>query len=280
MGLDNNNKIATKNDAKKAFRKHGTCSHTFGYLLNREFGHLNEVEEKALDPLAGGVLKLGYQCGMLWGSSLAVGAESFRRSDDRDQAIGTAITATQHVMDSFTARTKAHDCADIAACDWASKIEMAKYMITGRFLSCFKLAQDWAPEAIQAAEEGLSNHQTKPTQPVMNCASEVVKKMGGSDEEAVMVAGFAGGLGLSGNACGALSAAIWMKAVRLQGEQPGKTVHNHPDVEDILEKFYIATDYEIQCEDICGQRFKTVDEHSEYIKNGGCKKVIDVLADS
>ena len=39
----------------------------------------------------------------------------------------------------------------------------------------------------------------------ISCASEVAAKMGASDEEMVMVAGFAGGLGLSGNACGALA---------------------------------------------------------------------------
>jgi len=42
----------------------------------------------------------------------------------------------------------------------------------------------------------------------MSCASEVVRRMGGRDEERVMVSGFAGGLGLSGNGRGALSAAI------------------------------------------------------------------------
>jgi hypothetical protein len=37
--------------------------------------------------------------------------------------------------------------------------------------------------------------------------------MGASDEEMVLVAGFAGGMGLSDNACGALGAAIWMNTL-------------------------------------------------------------------
>ena len=52
----------------------------------------------------------------------------------------------------------------------------------------------------------------------MSCASEVVKKMGTSNEEIVMVAGFAGGLGLSGSACGVLSAVISIKTLR-QGQE-------------------------------------------------------------
>ena len=54
----------------------------------------------------------------------------------------------------------------------------------------------------------------------ISCASEVAKRMGASDEEMVMVAGFAGGIGLSGNACGALAAAVWMNTLRLVQKAP------------------------------------------------------------
>ncbi len=88
-------------DAKWVFLKKGTCSRTFFYILNREFDSPKEMEEQAIDPLAGGIARQGYQCGMLWGSSMAVGAESFRRHDDQGKAIAVAITATQHIMKSF-----------------------------------------------------------------------------------------------------------------------------------------------------------------------------------
>ena len=69
--------------AKRTFIKKGTCSRTFFYILDREFGHPREDEEKAIDPLAGGILQQGYQCGMLWGASMAVGAEAYRRKGTR-----------------------------------------------------------------------------------------------------------------------------------------------------------------------------------------------------
>ncbi len=72
-------------------------------------------------------------------------------------------------------------------------------MLSGKFVSCFTLTGKWAPEAIKAANEGLSVEQTDLPQHCKSCASEVIKKMGGSEEEMAMVAGFAGGLGLSGN---------------------------------------------------------------------------------
>ena len=96
-----NNIKTSENDAKKVFKELGTCSRTFYYLLNREFEHHNETEERAADPLAGGIMQKGQQCGMLWGATLAVGAESYRRSDNKNQAIVLAITSTQHLMKSF-----------------------------------------------------------------------------------------------------------------------------------------------------------------------------------
>jgi len=165
-------------DTKKLFLKKGACSHTFFHILNREFGYPLEAEERAADPLAGGIVQEGYQCGMLWGSSLAVGAESFRRGDDKGQAIGMAITATKHLMESFSNRTKTVDCKDITNADFSSKLSMAKYMFTGKFISCFKLADKWAPEAVQSATEGLSQKQTDLPQQPISCASEVTKKWG------------------------------------------------------------------------------------------------------
>ena len=49
-------------DTNKVFRKLGTCSRTFFYLLNREFGYTRETEEHAADPFAGGIMQKGHQC--------------------------------------------------------------------------------------------------------------------------------------------------------------------------------------------------------------------------
>lgn len=53
------------NDIRKVFWKCGACSHTFFFLLNREFGHPKRDEEYASDPLAGGLMQTGNQCGKL-----------------------------------------------------------------------------------------------------------------------------------------------------------------------------------------------------------------------
>lgn len=269
-----------RRDTKRVFLKKGTCSRTFFYILNREFGHPLEEEERAADPLAGGILQQGYQCGMLWGASLAVGAEACRRCGDRDRAIGMTVKATQHVMDSFVSRAKSPDCEDITDCDFSSKFSVAKYFFTGKFWSCFKLAEKWAPDAIRSATEGLALDQTDLPRKPMSCASEVVRKMGATDEEMVMVSGLAGGIGLCGDGCGALAAAIWMNTLTRVRAQNYKTSFSDPVAEKILNTFYETTDYEMECSAITGRRFKTLDEHTEFMKSGGCDKLINILANT
>ncbi len=267
-----------RNDAKKTFRKKGACSHTFFFLLNREFGHLRPDEERAANPLAGGINRAGYQCGMLWGASLAAGAEAYRTQADTDQAIRSAIGTTQRLMESFADRTGSVDCEDITDTNFSSKMSFAKYMLSGRFLYCFRLAEEWMPEAIQTAREGLAAETESSSEPVLSCATEVARRMGATDEQAVMVAGFAGGLGLSGNACGALSAAIWMNALAWGRAHPGNAMYPLAEGEKTIEAMYETTDYEILCEKICARKFSSVEEHAEYVRNGGCSALIEKLA--
>ena len=215
---------------------------------------------------------------MLWGAALAVGAESFRRYDDRGQAMVVAITATQNLMNSFAQRAKSVNCRDITNTDFSSGFNLVKYILF-KAVSCFNLAEKWAPEAIQSATEGLSREQISLPRPPISCASEVAQKMGASDKEMIMVAGFAGGLGLSGNACGALSAAIWMNTLAWCRKQTNsKLPYKNPNATNTLKAFYRATDFEILCHKIAGQCFKTIEDHVEFIKNGGCDKLIDDLS--
>jgi hypothetical protein len=263
---------------RRLFFKKGTCSQTYFYLLNRELGYHYEDEERAIDPLAGGIYQQGYQCGMLWGSAMAIGAESYRRLGDPGKAMAVTIEATQRVMESFRSRTDTIECYEITRCDWGKKGSIAKYMLTGRAVNCFNLAARWAPEAVQAAQEGISDGDDGQKKPLKCCACEVIRKMGGSEKEMAMVAGFAGGLGLSGNGCGALAAAMWMKTLREVRDNIYKMTMTNPTAERLLNIFYEASDYEMMCSEITGKRFNNAEEHSEFIENGGCARVIDALA--
>jgi len=278
-----NKKAREPKDGKKVFREKGTCSQTFFYLFDRQFEQVKQTEERASDSLAGGILQRGYQCGMLWGSALAIGAEAYRRFDDLDQAMRVAVRATQAVMMSFAERESTINCRDITRCDFSSKWSFAKYFLSGRFLHCFKLAQEWAPDAIEAALQGLEEgeqligSEKRSLRNSVNCASLVAKKLGASEEEMVMVAGFAGGLGMSGGGCGALSAAIWMRSLNWSREHVGKSSFKNPDAIRVVEVFEEVADGRILCSELSGQKFETYDRHSNFIRDGGCENLILAL---
>jgi hypothetical protein len=241
-------------------------------------------EERALNPLAGGILNQGYQCGMLWGASLAIGAESFRKHKDLDKATSVAVNATKNIISSFAKASEATDCKDIIGYNLTTILGMTKFMLktTLRGMNntrCFNLTEQWAPEALDTATKSLSADIDIAKQP-LSCTSEVLKQMNASDHEILMVSGFAGGLGLSGNACGALSATIWKHMLDWCRENPDKNppFFNNKTAKRILKAFNKTTDNNMLCSDICGKKFKNLEDHTEYIKQGGCKKLIEVLA--
>ena len=272
------------NDAKAVFKKCMTCSRTFAHILNREFGHHHPDEEKALDSLAGGIANHGHQCGMLWGSVLAIGAEAYRREKDPDKAIALAVTASQHIIESFVNRTSTVTCREIIGLNLNSVLGFIRFMIRVNLqgmdnTQCFNLAEDWAPEAIAASNQGIEDS-IQLTQKPQSCATKMAYRMGASEEEAIMASGFAGGLGLSGAACGALGTALWLKTLRWVKENPDKTppMMKNPMANELVNALKEITDGETICENICGQRFKDINEHSEYVHQGGCEKLIQTLS--
>ena len=266
---------------RRVFLKCGACSHAMFHLLNHEFDNINAEKEKAADLLAGGIALKGHQCGMLWGGSLAIGAEAFRRHSDTGNATAAAINTSKLLIESFHDNAGSVNCRDITKTDWDKKSQfivfVLKTMAQGFIFSfCFRFIKKWTPKAAIAAREGLSGAK----QSSLSCATEVLKKMGATDENAVTVAGLAGGIGLSGNGCGALSAVIWYKMLEWSKENPGKTaaMKNNPIATEILNAFYEQTGSEMVCRNICGKKFQTLEEHTEYLKNGGCSKLIDALS--
>lgn len=48
----------------------------------------------------------------------------------------------------------------------------------------------------------------------------------------------------------------------------------------MLKAFNEVSNNKILCHEICGQNFKSLEDHTVYIKQGGCKTLIEVLANS
>ena len=105
----------------------------------------------------------------------------------------------------------------------------------------------------------------------------LAQKMGASEMQRIMAAGFAGGIGLSGGACGALGAAIWITNMN-RDDTPVDFDYSDSWIGDMIEVFLESSDYEFECKKIVGREFESIDDHAEYLCAGGCSKIIEGLS--
>jgi hypothetical protein len=242
--------------------------------VNRAFGHPAQPEQRAAGPLAGGIVRNGYQCGMVWGSALAAGGEACRRFGAGSRAEAAALTAAQRIVGTFRARNGAVDCLDLTDTDFNSKAQVWKYLLAGKPIGCFRMAARYAPVAVETIRAALdSEHAGAPPAPV-SCSALVARRLGALDVHAVTAAGLAGGIGLSGGACGALGAAVWLDA--MSGGGDFKAIEARAT--RLVERFLKASGHRFECSEIVGRAFVDVADHAAYLRDGGCAGILEALA--
>ena len=249
-------------------------------VLNCAFDHPLKPEENAVMPLAGGIMQHGYQCGMIWGATLAAGAQAYRLLGPGPQAETEAIIAAQRLVESFRALNNNINCLEITGLDKSSSTmqRIIYFLIKGGTIGCFRRVARYAQEAFSEINYALSETHIEAPSPPVSCAAMLAKKMGLSEMHTVMAAGLAGGIGLCGGACGALGAAIWIIGMNSIKEGASKIDYKNPIGLDAIDRFLKCTDYEFECSEIVGRRFENIDDHADYLRDGGCSKIIEVLA--
>lgn len=233
----------------------------------------------------GGLMNFGYQCGLLWGAALAAGAQAYRVYGPGPRAEWEAVRITQQLAISFRERNKNQiDCYEIAEMNFQGSNEarqILKFLIKGGPIGCLWMAAGYTTQAYTEIYTLLADKSEQTPSSPVSCAAMLVEKTGMSSLHPVMAAGFAGGIGLSGGACGALGAAIWvisLKHIQAGGSkmlwisEEFQSRANHA-VEQFIE---IADDFE--CSKIVGRQFTSLDEHANYLEAGGCAENIQLLA--
>jgi len=264
----------------RTFLTEGACSYTLFHVLNRAFGHPLPEEERAADQFAGGIAQHGYQCGMLWGATLAAGAQAYRLYGAGPQAEAKAITAARRLVTSFRAAYHEINCLEITGLDESSStMQMVMhFLIKGGTVTCLRMAARWAPVALREIDAAFAEEQTDVPPAPVSCAALLARKMGMSEMHAVMAAGLAGGIGLCGGACGALGAAVWITVLKSLREGAEKVAFKSPDVLAVIDRFIKSSDYEFECSKIVGRTFEGIGDHASWVCNGGCAKILDALA--
>ncbi len=249
-------------------------------VLNEAYDERKQLEEKSSALLAGGIMQHGYQCGMIWGSVLAAGAEAYGKFGAGPEAEVRAIMAAEKLVEEFQNCTGEVDCIEITEIDKsASTLKMIYvFLIKGKTFSCFKLSGKFAPIAFKIINKTFEKELTDIPKLPVSCAAELARKMGASEKHIVMAAGLAAGIGLYGGACGALGTAIWIRT--MQKGADAKLDFNDPLVIEIIEKSFLPnSDYEFECSDIVGRKFENIEDHTQFIREGGCAELIEALAE-
>ena len=249
-------------------------------VVDGSFDHPLALEEHATLPLAGGIEQMGFQCGQVWGAALAAGARAYQLFGSRPEAEAAAIIAAQRLAESFRTRYKSIDCLEVIDLDWknAQAKQILKFFLRGGPIRCFSMTAGYARTASGEIAAAFSDtHLEAPAAPV-SCAAVLAHTMAASDLHTVMAAGLAGGIGLSGGACGALGAAIWLIEMNRVKEGTGQVEFNSPEATEAIDRFLQSSDGEFECAKIVGRKFESVYDHAAYLRAGGCAKIIEALA--
>jgi hypothetical protein len=249
-------------------------------------GYPLAIEERAAAPLAGGIANYGYQCGMLWGSALAAGAQAFRLLGSGPKAETAAIITAQRLVESFRAcnRHKHINCMEIIEINLQAKVplrQLLKVFFKGNIVGCFTMVGRSAKAAFRDINTALPGARPEALSSPVSCAALLAKKLGASDMHTVMVAGLAGGIGLSGGGCGALGTAIWLNELQNLKEGAKEKVSTKvvtARAGETVNKFLKSTDYKFECSEIVGRKFKDAGDHAAFLRDGGCAKIIESLA--
>ena len=253
-------------------------------VVNASFDQPLKLEEHASMPLAGGMLTMGFQCGQLWGAALAAGAQAHRLYGAGPQAETAAIIAAQRLVESFRGSYKSINCLDVTQLNFknAKAMQVLGYILKGGVTRCFSMSAGYSRAARNEIDATFTDtlfadgHPVAPKSPV-SCAALLAQKMGASEMHTTMAAGFAGGIGLSGGACGALGAAIWLIAMD-ESEAGGKLDWNSPRFTDAIDRMLQESKGEFECAAIVGRRFVDASDHAGYVSAGGCSAIIEALA--
>ena len=227
--------------------------------------------------LAGGIVGQGYQCGQLWGAALAAGARAYQLYGPGPQAETAAVAAAQRLVHIFRNRYKEMNCLELTGADIKVPKQALKYLAKGGPIRCFSMTAGYASAAFREINAVFAEKPLEVNPGPISCAAVLAQKMGLSEMQTIMAAGLAGGIGLSGGACGVLGAAIWILSLK-DGMEGIQFAFDNPKTTAVIERFLESTDYEFECSKITGRKFESVQDHASFLRDGGCTKIIAALA--
>jgi Putative redox-active protein (C_GCAxxG_C_C) len=272
------------------------CSEASMTTQMRGFGISEPAYEQAVHAFSGGFMHLGHACGLLTGATLAAGFVARSRFDDDRTRSGAALHAAIQLAAAYPELTGSVDCRQITQLSLTRLSGRLRYVQQGKGRLCGRLHLKWAPQAQQLIDKALMEfRESRPAGACANCAVQTMCALEPTARfqagDSVLVAGFAGGIGLLGNVCGALAACVFAMAAegRLAGARQGRDSRILGSLEELAGISYRGAAAQVRlefirqfgselCIDIIGRRFQDAEDHSAFVEQGGCADVAKFLA--
>jgi hypothetical protein len=174
---------------------------------------------------------------------------------------------------------------------------MTTFMLKGNLRVCQRQLTDTAPGFHEAIDDAIEAHPKASQHAGMrNCAMEAFEqtaRIAGllSNGTKVVVAGLAGGLGLTGNACGALAATVFALTLKyfIERNKPKHSLirSNLQGLQlwdgwldpsrEVLRRFKERFGTKL-CSRITGTTFEDNDSLYDFLQKGNCNRVVSALS--
>lgn len=273
------------------------CSEASMTTQMRGFGINEPAYEQAIHPFSGGFMHLGHACGLLTGAILAAGFVARSRFDDDGTRSGAALHAAIQLAKAHPELTGSVNCREITGVSLTKLSGRLRYAQQGKGRMCGRLHLKWATQAQQVIDKALLEFgECRPAGSCANCAVQTMRELQPSVKvkarDSLVVAGFAGGVGLLGNVCGALAAGVFAMSAedQLGREQQNRDSRVRGSLEELAGANYRGAATQLRLEfirqfgsDLCihiiGRRFQNAADHSTFVEQGGCENVRKFVAD-
>ncbi len=273
------------------------CSEASMTTQMRGFGINAPPYEQAIHPFSGGFMHQGHACGLLTGAVLAAGFAARSRFDHDRTRCGAALHAAIELAKAHPELAGSVDCREITEVSLTKLSGRVRYIQRGKGRMCGRLHLKWAPQAQQLIEQALLEFgERRPVGSCANCSVRTMRELESSVRlkagDSVVVAGFAGGVGLLGNVCGALAAGVFAVSAedqlrrdqmnrdsRIRGSLEELTGANYRGAATRLRLEFIGEFGSELCINIIGRRFQDAADHCAFVEQGGCENVTKFVAD-
>jgi len=269
------------------------CSEASMTTQMRGFGFEEPVYEQAIHAFSGGFMHQGHASGLLTGAVLAAGFVAQQRFKDDKSKSGAILHTAVGLAREFPEYSGFINCREITEKDLTKIGGRLSYYRVGLGKMCGRLHLKWAPRAQELIEKSLMDY--KPKGSCANCAVRTMQELRASTRletwEPTFMAGFAGGIGLSGNVCAALASGVYSMTTNYQISRRKKKRDSQfrGSVEELIGKNYrgALTSFRLKftehfgsvlCIDIIDRHFKNVEDHASFVDQGGCENVINFVS--